>query len=253
MEKDVAARPTEWDLFAGVSGTGSPFVFLHGQFGTHEVVRHLISALERSLMLITPDVRGRGRSICPDQSLHNWNQYAEDVITVLDDLSIAQTTIGGVSLGAGVALATALRFSNRVSALVLHSPVYAGEARGWLPSQKELQERVLATAKRVSEEGFEALEAESPGAVAKWKRHDQKSITAALLGLGLSQPFHAVEELRQITQPTLIISGFDALHPPEVSQIYADNIPQTRSVESLPVDAESTTAVIADFLKDAAS
>jgi 3-oxoadipate enol-lactonase len=253
MENDTAARAAEWDLFVGFSGNGAPLVFLHGQFGTYEIVRRLISDLDRSHTLITPDVRGRGQSICPDPTLHTWDQYAADVISTLDELQMDQASIGGVSLGAGVALATAIRFPERVSSLVLHSSVYAGEETGWLPSQKELQARVLETAKQVAERGFEALEDEPPAALAKWKRHDEKSIAAALLGLGWSQPFQSKDDLQGITCPTLLIGGSDALHPAEVSEMYLTTIAGARSPDAIPIDSESTTAAIREFLSKARS
>lgn len=251
MENELVIRGPVWELFAKVSGEGPPFLFLHGQFGTHAVVRQLIEDLDERRTLITPDIRGRGRSICPDASLHTWIQYADDVIAFLDKLAFARAAIGGVSLGTGIALATAMRHPDRVSALVLHSSVYAGEEKGWLPSQKPLQKQVLATARQVSEGGFDALDNEAPESTAKWMRHDEQSVSAALLGLGLSQPFNDAEDLRKITHPTLVIRGFDALHPPEVSELYMDSIPQARSLAAFPADAESTTSAIEEFLDDA--
>lgn len=208
-------------LFAAVSGEGPALVFLHGQLGTHQVVGPLVSPLADSFQIVTPDVRGRGRSSCPHPEEHSWDRYADDVVAILDALDLEQATIGGVSLGAGIALKTVLRHHKRVSALVLYSSVYAGEDPGWAKEQMAIQSQVLEVAETVMSGAPQSTKIVSS---AKWRRHDPKSLAAALIGLGYSQPFGAVEHLSSISVPTMIIPGTDPLHPRQVSEMYFKTI-----------------------------
>jgi 3-oxoadipate enol-lactonase len=206
------------------------------------VVRPWVSNLQDVQTVVTPDVRGRGRSICRDPSLHSWQQYALDVVSILDLLSLDRAVVGGVSLGAGIALATALRNPGRVDALILHSNVYAGETTGWLPSQKEAQEGVFEKAQQIAD--GEVL------AEAKWQRHDSESIAAAISGLGWTQPFLDEKELANIECPALVLPGADAMHLPEVSQMYLERIPNSRTVDPVPTDPEATATAFREFLAE---
>lgn len=208
-------------LFAVVSGEGPAVVFLHGQLGTHQVVGPLVSPLADSFQIITPDVRGRGRSSCPHPEEHSWDRYADDVVAILDALDLEQATIGGVSLGAGIALKTALQHRERVRALVLYSSVYAGGDSGWSREQKAIQSQVLEAAEAVMNRAPQSPKiASSP----KWKRHDPMSLAAALIGLDYAQPFAAVEDLSSVSVLTMIIPGTDSLHPRQVSEMYFKTI-----------------------------
>ena len=240
MTNEVLSRSDDWDLFATVNGNGPPVVFCHGQLGTHQIVRPWVSDLEDNHTVVTPDIRGRGRSLCRDASLHSWDQYTSDVISILDSLSAERAVIGGVSLGAGIALATALRFPERVDALILHSNVYAGEKKGWLPSQREAQEGVMRKAELIA--NGELLPE------AKWERHDPESIAAAIRGLGWTQPFRDETELARIECPALVLPGADEMHLSEVSQMYSEIIPKSRTVNPVPTDPQATAMAFKEFL-----
>jgi pimeloyl-ACP methyl ester carboxylesterase len=208
-------------LVADVQGKGPALLFMHGQFGISEIVRSLVAPLATEWTVITPDIRGRGRSVCPAAEEHTWDQYSDDCLAVLNSLGSHQAVLGGVSLGAGLALAVALRHPERVSALVLHSNVYAGEAIGWRDDQRRLQAGVLEAARAVREGSAAASEVFSPK---KWQRHDLQSIAAAIVGLGFAQPFGAIEELQALKVPCMIVPGADPMHPREVSELYAERI-----------------------------
>lgn len=143
-------------LFAGVEGEGPALVFLHGQLGVHTVVQPLVASLSAEWQIITPDVRGRGRSLCPHPEEHSWDSYADDVIEILDALRVKMAVVGGISLGAGIALKAALRHPERVRVLVLHSSVYAGAEIGWLEEQRRIQSQVLEAAEQVMSDAPEA-------------------------------------------------------------------------------------------------
>lgn len=212
-------------LYADVEGKGHAVLFLHGQFGTSRIVRPLVGSLSERLVVITPDLRGRGRSVCRDIEEHEWDRYVDDVVAVLDVLGFDRAVVGGVSFGAGVALAAGLRHPERISALVLYSSPYAGGAIGWREGQRKLQSGVLEAAKTVFDQEAQAASEilKSP----KWARHDPKSLCAALLGLGFAQPFGNLDDLDALKMPCMIVPGSGDMHPREVSLLYSERIKAT--------------------------
>ncbi|MFJ2189022.1 alpha/beta fold hydrolase [Kitasatospora sp. NPDC087861] len=87
------------------SGTGRPFVLLHGFFssGTQNWVRSGFSAAlaERGHRLIMPDLRAHGDSAAPRDAAH----YPPDVLTddafaLIEHLELTDYDLGGYSLGA---------------------------------------------------------------------------------------------------------------------------------------------------------
>jgi pimeloyl-ACP methyl ester carboxylesterase len=60
-----------------------------------------------------------------------------------------------------------------------------------------------------------------------------------------AQPFRGAEELQALECPTLLIGGDDPLHPAEVSDFYAANIPHCTT---LPASTTDTPDVIGAFV-----
>lgn len=210
---------------AGGFGT---LVFLHGQFGTSRVMLPMAQPLLEKFKCLIPDLRGRGKSVCADEHKHSWPQYSEDVIALLDEADAETAVLIGVSMGAGLAIASTLRHPERIRALALVSSPYAGSEAGWTPGQLEIQTTVLETARRVTALGPERAfpSGEVPE---KWRRHDLMSIAAAITGMGLAQPFEDRDQLGSIKAPVFIASGSDDLHPAEVSALYESSFGSTSS------------------------
>lgn len=80
------------------------------------------------------DLRGRGDSDKPDSG-YGLEAHAGDVIRVLDHLGLEDATIAGHSMGAFVALRTALEYPGRIRALVL---LDGGWPRTEIPSEEEM-------------------------------------------------------------------------------------------------------------------
>ena len=98
-------------------GTGMPIIFLHGfPFDRHLWVDQ-IAVLKEHCRVITPDLRGFGDSSAPDE-VYSMNQYAADIITLLDILSIEQAVVVGLSMGGYIALTIAEQYPERLLGLV---------------------------------------------------------------------------------------------------------------------------------------
>jgi len=71
---------------------------------------------------ITLECRGHGASALGDPEKLAMATFAEDVVALLDHLDIARAVVGGISLGAAVALRVAASHADRVAALILARP-----------------------------------------------------------------------------------------------------------------------------------
>src|SRR5918993_4657528 len=109
--------PGAVELAIGRAGEGrDPLVCLHGITAQHRAFNGLARHLPRSLAAV--DLRGRGDSEKPDSG-YGLETHASDVVRVLDYLGLQSAVLLGHSMGAFVALKTALLFPERVRALVL--------------------------------------------------------------------------------------------------------------------------------------
>jgi 3-oxoadipate enol-lactonase len=235
---DLTYRGSDgWPLFATivehngtpVDRTDVPLVLLHGGGPDHEMFLPLAYELTDLHRIVLPDVRGYGRSICADPARHTWEQYADDVISLLDHLGVPRAIVGGAGLGTTIALRTAVAYPDRVHALVLISVEDIED------DEKKAAEIAFmdAFADRVRTKGIEAawapiLDDLAPviGALVRdaIPRSDPASIAAAA-AIGRDRSFRSVEELTGIIAPTLIIPGMDERHPPILAEQLARLLP----------------------------
>jgi pimeloyl-ACP methyl ester carboxylesterase len=100
-------------------------VYLHGLLLDAEINRGIAAALAREgFRVVLLDLLGHGRSgKSPYASDHRMDQYAAQVVALLDHLGAPTAIIAGVSLGANVALFVATEHPERVRGLIAEMPV----------------------------------------------------------------------------------------------------------------------------------
>lgn len=101
-------------------GKGAPLVLLHGYPLDHHTWDSVATLLENNFDLIVPDLRGFGESTLSD-STYTMDDFASDIVGLLDSLGIKQTAIAGHSMGGYVALAFTKLYPERVRGLGLVS------------------------------------------------------------------------------------------------------------------------------------
>src|SRR5438105_2455054 len=89
-------------------GRGLPVVLLHGFGNDRWLFRPQVAALASRYRLIVPDLRGFGESSDTDGAAVSMDEYAQDVVALLDHLGICSAVVGGISLGGYVSLALVL-------------------------------------------------------------------------------------------------------------------------------------------------
>lgn len=219
-------------LFAVERGHGSPVVFLHGGLADHRASWFRLGSLAASHRLITPDVRGAGRSL--HAGALDWDLLADDVVALMQHLRLDRAVVGGTSAGSGVALRLALRHPARVRALLVVSPVFVGEDAALMQASHAAMQRMAEAGRRAETEGIAAIlslfEALPPAirdvALAMARTFDPGSVAATTRFLASgAMPFDHLAELAALSMPTLVVPGTDPEHPAEVAERYARVIP----------------------------
>ncbi|WP_327117538.1 alpha/beta hydrolase [Nocardia sp. NBC_01730] len=210
-------------LFAAEVGTGArTVVLLHGGGPDHRSLLPLGHRLAGDYRILLPDIRGYGRSLCPDPACHTWPQYAEDAVALLDHLGIARSAIGGTGMGSTIAARTLLAYPDRFDAGILISveEIEDDEAK---QAETAMMDAFAVT---VATDGIEAAWAPILPALAPVietlvreaiPRSDPASIAAAA-AIGRDRSFRNSSELAAIAAPTLVFPGIDERHPTSVAQ-----------------------------------
>ena len=115
---EITIHFREWGPVDGV-----PIMLVHGLLFSAEMFDRLAARLP-GYRVIAVDVRGHGGSSRPRHAYdYSWRLLASDVRAVMDELGIERAVVGGLSLGANVALEFAHRYPERLAALVVEMPV----------------------------------------------------------------------------------------------------------------------------------
>jgi len=240
-----AADGTELFYVTDGDGPRTPIVLVHGLFCSYRLFDRLTRRLGDRLV-IRPDVRGHGQSERPlDPKRYRWSTFGDDVVDLLDHLGIERAIVGGLSLGANIALSVAERHLDRCAGLFLEMPVLA-EGRA---SAEQVFPAVLRSALR-----FErvlgpptALIRRLPSVPCQPELGLVKDVlginvlSMAALESGLlrsDEPFPADDPslLNEIKVPTLVVGHhFDGLHAFGDSRLTADRIHGSELVQTTTI------------------
>jgi lipase len=117
---NTGSVPGDVRLAFGRVGEGpEPVLALHGITAQHRTFNATARYLKHLDGMVALDLRGRGDSDKPPPGNYGLDRHARDVVQTLDHLGIERGVIVGHSMGAFVALHTALLYPDRVGGLVL--------------------------------------------------------------------------------------------------------------------------------------
>ena len=133
------------------AGSGEPVLLIHGHTMDRRIWDPVMPKLRATdLRVLRPDLRGHGLSTRPDFGYH-LSHHASDMAAVLDDAGIDSAIVVGYSIGGGVALEMVLTLPERVSGLVLMSPVMPDR-----PFEDSFMDNLREVARVARGEGIEA-------------------------------------------------------------------------------------------------
>src|SRR6202165_2768229 len=108
----------QWINYEDTGGTTGPVILAHGLLMDHEMFAPQVEARRSGCRVITWDARCHGQTESTDDPFTYWD-LADDLKGLLDHLGIERAVVGGMSQGGFVAMRFALRYPERVSALIL--------------------------------------------------------------------------------------------------------------------------------------
>ncbi len=226
-------------LYIEVAGDGPAVVLAHGFSGSARNWRPQIRALRDRHRVIVYDLRGHARSPAPHArpDCYTRDAFVADVLALLDRESVSRGVLGGLSLGAGVMLASALAHPERVRALVLASFPAGPDHAGAFSGRAEEMAHVLES------EGLEAAGARfvwGPGSGLDERgaalvrqgflEHDPLGLAQVLRGV-LGEVASLVDEPdleRKLPMPVLLVAGSRDRGSRESTRRLAARLPRAR-------------------------
>lgn len=201
-----------------VYGNGPDVVLIHGLTSNAEDNWHtVVAALSAEYRLITLDVRGHGKSGGPHEPNAYGKKMVEDVVHLMDHLSIERAHVVGYSMGASIGLHLAIDKPQRVRSLVVGG-------QGWA-SAAELAV-TAAAAQPLRDSGSALVLIPDPQAIRSDVRDRFMKTLAqndplALASLLDDYPQLAVDadKLRETTVPILLVSGMEDPYLPRVDML----------------------------------
>ncbi|MGB7587752.1 MAG: alpha/beta hydrolase [Solirubrobacterales bacterium] len=232
-------------------GNGAPAVFLHGQPGNAGDWHPVTIRLRERMRVIALDRPGYGRTGGRAVGFHD---NAAAMVALLDRLDIESALVAAHSWATGVALAAAIRFPERVRALVLAAPVAPDIPLGLVdralahPLVGPVAARVgfglaglglaFPPVQRLARAAVPALSPDQVAATAAQWRADGvwRSFYAEQRALVAELPLLA-PHLNSVSQPTTILHGTrDRISTPAHARQLAHALPHAQLV---PVDRAS--------------
>jgi pimeloyl-ACP methyl ester carboxylesterase len=219
------------------AGSGTPFIFQHGLGGDTQQTDGLYQP-QTALRFISMDCRGHGQTRpLGDPGKLNFCTFADDVLELTRELGLAHIIIGGISMGAGLALNIAARFPDRMLGLILSRPAWLDRP---MPENLLVLTRAASLIRRYgAQQGlehfkksvwFEAVSRDAPEAAeslaGQFREARAEEALERLERLPNDVPNRSREQWAGIRVPTLVLATRqDPVHPFEYGEVLARAIP----------------------------
>ena len=246
-------------LFYVEYGSGTPLFLLHGFPFDHKIWGKVIGELRKDMRLITPDLRGHGRSMITGYK-YSVADMAADVIELMDQLHIRESVVVGHSMGGYVALEMVRKYPERVSGLVLVSSHISADT-------SEKRQSRFEDIEKIRQQGAAAVLVDMPDKlthddiVKSYCRHavERMDSAGAMGALHAMANRSASEDVwKALTIPTMVVAGSDdCLVPIEKSREFADlpingTLEEINGIGHMPMleVPEKVVIALAKFIQD---
>lgn len=193
-----------FSLYYRICGSGSPLLLSHGFAATSNMWHQQAEAFRDQNQVITWDMRGHGRSGSPDDATaYTAEETADDMASILDVLGHERAVIGGHSLGGYMSLVFAMKYPERVSALIIidTGPGYKSDA------PREKWNRMAAgLALHLERDGLETL-SKLGSEIDASDHRSALGLAMAANGMLTQRDSAVIDSLSDIAAPTLVVVG----------------------------------------------
>jgi 3-oxoadipate enol-lactonase len=205
---------------------GIPIVFIHGFPFSHKMWEPQIQNLPTHIHGIVYDVRGHGSSDVGDGQF-TIELFADDLIALLNYLSLDTTILCGLSMGGYIALRAAEKHPDRISGLVLCDTKSEGDTDETKVKRTAAMNMVKVSGiKYFAEDFIKSIFCKNtfiynPETIEFIKNIICENSALGICGtmLALASRTDTTPSLSSINIPTCIIAGeYDTLTPPTVMQ-----------------------------------
>ncbi len=173
-------------LYYQEKGDKEPFIFLHGNGQNSSYFKNQIDYFSNRYRVIALDTRGHGRSPRGTKPF-TIEQFSCDLYDFMEELGILEAVILGFSDGANIAMKFAMKYPDRVKALILNGGnLNPGGVKITTQLPIEIGYKIARRFASISPEAKK---------------------NAEMLGLMVNDPNIEPNELSQIAAPTLVICG----------------------------------------------
>lgn len=188
-------------------GAGETLILLHGNGEDGSYFEHQMARFAPRYRVIALDTRGHGQSP-RGEAPFTIRQFADDLLTFMDERGIERAHLLGFSDGGNIALVFALAHPERVDRLVLNGANLDG---GGVKPSVQLPivagHRIASLFARASK---------------------QARANAEMLGLMVNDPNIGPEELHALDVPTLVIAGTRDMIKEDHTRLIAASIPNAQ-------------------------
>ncbi|MGW2516103.1 alpha/beta fold hydrolase [Streptomyces sp. NPDC001617] len=195
-----------------------PLVLIHGHPFDHTMWNPQIEAFSPTRRVIAPDLRGYGTSP-QSPPVASFEQFAQDVVALLDELGVETFVLAGLSMGGQIAMDCYRQFPDRVHGLVLADTFPAAETPEGVHTRRTMADRLLREGMRgYADEVLEKMVAPYADAQVKAHVHGMMTSTspegaAAALRARAARPDYR-DLLTRVTVPTLVVVGAEDTYTP---------------------------------------
>ena len=237
--------------------TGVPVIFQHGLCGDAAQPAEVFPD-QPAFRRITMECRGHGRSDAGDVAQFSIAHFTDDFTSLITTRKLGPVIVGGISMGAAIAMRLAVARPDLIRALIIARPAWSTEPAppnmqpnaevGRLmaqfpPDQARAEFLAGATAKRLTTEAPDNLKS----LTGLFSREPFAMTSELLQRISADGPGLNRQQLRAITIPTLVMGHQrDEVHPFAMAREIADLIPTARLVEVTP-KATNKSAYVAEF------
>jgi pimeloyl-ACP methyl ester carboxylesterase len=202
-----------------------PVIFIHGSGGNAGLWQKVMDGLAKQYRSIAMDLPGHGPS--RGEGFRSVSEYGDFVYEFLEALGFKKVVLGGHSLGGAIVQDVALRYPQKLRALLL---IGTGARLRVLPEALELMRKMASGEAPPKFHPWGFSEQASPEIIAEGEREWAK--TGSLVRyhdfLACDQ-FNIMAEVEKIRLPSLIACGKeDRLTPVKYSQFLNQKLPGSR-------------------------